>query len=618
MRRLALLILLLSIALAAPARAQLVVHTGTSNAGGGSASSQTRDLFSSVGEAAASVEMTGGGFTVTGGIVAVASTAIAPSVVHEAPGEAEINESVEITAAVDGSVRNPVLHYRPGGATTYTEVPMQRQDNTLVAVVPDSVVGSRGLSYFISVEDELGRSFRTPALGAFSLRVRMGGEGLVRGEAQPAGTDQSAYRLVSLPVEPDDASPDAVLEDDFGPYDPENWRFFGLDFDQQYDEFDDIDALQPGRGYWLITKEPDRVLDTGASRSTPTNQPYPILLHPRWNLIGVPFDFPVPLSQLEMASGQPFALRALDDGWNDPVRAPVTTLRPFEGYAIFNDLQRVDTLLIYPHPRGQGKTEPVLAAAKTAETAVEEWTLHVTAETANARDVDNAIGIRGAASEAFDALDMPEPPRYGDFVSVYFARPDWSAPSELFCTDFRNATDTGHVWDLTVQGERSEVVDLRFDGVDSVPPNFEAVLVDERISISVDLRDDPRYRLALPGADPVGLKLVVGTPSFVASHRPVPAELPTRVTVTDIFPNPFSSAASIRYVLPEPQRVRLRVFNAVGAEVARLADEERAAGAHLVVWDGRAASGTPAPSGVYFLQLVAGSDVHTARVVLVR
>src|SRR5690606_39313128 len=106
---------------------------------------------------------------------------------------------------------------------------------------------------------------------------------------------------------------------------------------------------------------------------------------------------------------------------------------------------------------------------------------------------------------------------------------------------------------------------------------------------------------------------------FVAEHRPEPTELPTRLSVTDVFPNPFSNAATVRYVLPQHENVRIRVFNALGAEVARLVDgDARDAGAHLVVWDGRRSDGAPAASGVYFLQFTAGQETKTAKVVLVR
>ena len=607
-----------------PARGQLVVHQGTFSTAGGTATGAGFELFSSLGTTEATSEMNGAGFTLTGGLVAIASTGAVPQVQHAVPGVVSQNEQVAISVQVDGSVRSAMLNYRAGGESTYRLVAMARDGGSFLATVPDSTVDSRGLTYFITIEDDLGRTFRSPALGTYSVSVQIPGEGVTRTVAQPAGSEQSAYRLVSVPIQPEDARPEAVLVDDLGPYDPQRWRFFGLDFNQAYQELPEIDSLQRGSGYWLITSEADRVIDTGPGVSTPTDEPFMVLLHPRWNLVGTPFDFAVPSGQVSMSSGQGFALRALDGSWNDPVRNPVRFMRPFEGYAVFNNLQRVDTLLVYPHPRSSAKTGPnaddapyVLASA--SKTSAEEWALHLSARSESSLDADNYAGVSTRAQDGFDAYDLPEPPRFGNFLSLSFPRAAWSAASNAFCTDIRSVNDEGHVWEFAVESGKAEIVGLRFAGVDELPPDREAWLVDERLAVAVDLREDPRYQVATDGETPLMLKLVVGSAEFAAGLRPAAAELPSRLTVTDVFPNPFSTVASIRYVLPEDDEVSIIVYNAVGAEVARLSERtSRSAGAHLAVWDGRTSAGYAAPSGVYFIRLNARSAAHTAKVVFVR
>ncbi len=614
-------VLLLVACSAAPtlASAQLVVHPGASSSAGGVSNGAGFELVSSLGDAAASPQMVGGGFELTGGIVAISSTGAVPSIVHTVLEPVAAGEEIQVTVQVEGAVEGATLHYRAGGEAAYQQIPMTLDGTTFAAMIPQEIVDSRGVTYFVLVEDELGRTFRSPALGTYGVQVRLEGQGVVRDVAQPSGTGQSAYRLVSLPLQLDNPDPEVVLTDDLGPYDPKIWRFFGLNFNQEYDELPDIDALQAGRGYWLITSEEGRVLDTGSGLTVPTTQPFEILLHPRWNLIGSPFHFPVAVDQLRLTSGRPIALRSIDDGWNDPIREPVRSLVPFEGYAIFNDLQRVDTLMVYPHAIGSAKTTLIHAASKASKTEETEWVLHVTAETRTSRDRDNAFGILSEAQEGYDSLDYPEPPRYGDFVSVHFPRPQWEAATDRFSTDFRPAAEEGHEWDFIVESGAAEVVQLRFDDVASLPSDVHAWVIDERLGVASDLRTDPRYQFVTAEGHPTTLRVVVGTADFVEQHRPEPEELPTRVTVTDVFPNPFTSAATIRYVLPEAEAVRVRVYNALGAEVTRLVDgDSRDAGAHLVVWDGRRSDGAPAPSGVYFLQLTAGSSTETAKVVLVR
>jgi flagellar hook assembly protein FlgD len=43
-----------------------------------------------------------------------------------------------------------------------------------------------------------------------------------------------------------------------------------------------------------------------------------------------------------------------------------------------------------------------------------------------------------------------------------------------------------------------------------------------------------------------------------------------------------------------------------------------AAGEHAAMWDGRDESGMPAPAGLYFARLVAGSRTTASRLVVVR
>jgi len=90
----------------------------------------------------------------------------------------------------------------------------------------------------------------------------------------------------------------------------------------------------------------------------------------------------------------------------------------------------------------------------------------------------------------------------------------------------------------------------------------------------------------------VQLRLTRGT--FVGAEDEV--ALPSELSLTGSYPNPFTSTTRIRYGLPTPGHVRLVVYDALGREVARLAEGEQRAGWHEVEWApvvGRL------PSGVY-------------------
>ena len=81
-----------------------------------------------------------------------------------------------------------------------------------------------------------------------------------------------------------------------------------------------------------------------------------------------------------------------------------------------------------------------------------------------------------------------------------------------------------------------------------------------------------------------------------------PVAPPALFTLEQNFPNPFNPATVIRYRLPVAASVHLTVHDALGREVALLAEGPQRAGSHEVRFD---ASGLP--SGVYFCLLRAGS-----------
>jgi len=80
------------------------------------------------------------------------------------------------------------------------------------------------------------------------------------------------------------------------------------------------------------------------------------------------------------------------------------------------------------------------------------------------------------------------------------------------------------------------------------------------------------------------------------------------------YPNPFNTITSIRFSLPQREHVTLKVFDALGREVATLVDNEiLAAGRHVRNWG--AYSGA---SGVYFYQMTAGKFRETNKMILMR
>lgn len=84
-------------------------------------------------------------------------------------------------------------------------------------------------------------------------------------------------------------------------------------------------------------------------------------------------------------------------------------------------------------------------------------------------------------------------------------------------------------------------------------------------------------------------------------------------------PNPFSKATRIRFDLPEPARVTLRVYDAHGRMVKQLvAGAPKPAGSHLLEWDGTNGVGQIVSPGLYFARMETGTYTKTRRMVFMR
>jgi hypothetical protein len=86
-----------------------------------------------------------------------------------------------------------------------------------------------------------------------------------------------------------------------------------------------------------------------------------------------------------------------------------------------------------------------------------------------------------------------------------------------------------------------------------------------------------------------------------------------------VFPNPSVGRTQIQFALREPGVASFEVLDMAGRMVARLPEQRRASGVWSVDWDGRTLGGSPAPPGVYFVQMsVAGRRIGLGRVALLR
>lgn len=98
------------------------------------------------------------------------------------------------------------------------------------------------------------------------------------------------------------------------------------------------------------------------------------------------------------------------------------------------------------------------------------------------------------------------------------------------------------------------------------------------------------------------------------------------VTLEDVFvstyPNPFGSKVQLKYSVPgtygSSVPVSIKIFDVRGREVITLVSGSAGPGEKQAGWDGTYSDGSQAPSGIYFLQLVAGRARVIEKIVMTR
>ncbi len=109
-----------------------------------------------------------------------------------------------------------------------------------------------------------------------------------------------------------------------------------------------------------------------------------------------------------------------------------------------------------------------------------------------------------------------------------------------------------------------------------------------------------------------GFRCAQSAAQQVTSANRGAGDLPRDFALNQNYPNPFNPSTTISYSLPKAAIVSLRIFNALGQEVATLVNEQKEAGYYQVQWNANVSS------GIYFYRLQAGEYVETKKMILLK
>ena len=412
--------------------AQTKIESFVFTLAGGSAQATNMKIIATIGEFSPPGEAKGGSNSLFSGFINTLDIDIevpvpdiqAPQIKHDPITNEIEGQEIPVEAVVtdNTNVASAILSYRRGGESAFITAQMlEGATDSWQAVIPGNSVTDRGVEYFISAVDDNGNTARELASNFFAIRISVPDPGIVKNTTQPADTAQTAYRLISVPLDLVNKSAAAVLEDDLGEYDPTNWRFWEISPNQSsgdnqpYREFTNTSLMTPGEAFWLIVKDSGKRIDTGEGNSISTSEDFRINLNQRWNFVANPFNFSIPRANIRLEQGGQNIDINRFDGTDYP---PLTTnLEPFEGYALYTEV--TDRLIITPR-----ETATSTSVYKKAISEAEEpfnWSIRILAHCQEARDTYNFAAVASGASDGWDEQDRAEPPVIGEtfrFISL--------------------------------------------------------------------------------------------------------------------------------------------------------------------------------------------------------
>ncbi len=523
------------------------------------------------------------------------------------------------------------IFYRSGGSSIYSSLSATGAGTTYQVTLPEEAITLCGLEYYVKItsgEDTYTYPTMDPINNPLTEVVQH------TGMEAPFSFPNRKFKMFSIPFLLDTTEVEGILEDDFGPYDPYQWRLFQWDrLDTVYVEYNNLTkdefSIDPGSAFWMITDR-TRSFDIGEGETVTTDSSYRIYIGrgqkdfldslniiPGWTMIGNPYNFTIQWDDCSLSSDSVTSLYYWD---GETFRTDITELEPWEGYFICNQGRKHAILSILPKASGGIGKNSTIKKGLLTDLQNDEWMYRISVSTDLRKDLYNYAGVRADASEKWDHRDQPEPPPIGEYVSGYFNHIDWNMHRGQYTSDIRHTGEVGYVWEFTVETELLKTpVIIEWNLHQNLPEEWEAFIFDLSDGIAQNMLKQSTLHYETENQKPNKrlFKIVVGTPSFIESEsNGIPLE-PIQFHLQQNYPNPFNPATTICYSLPKKSQVEIFIFNAIGQRVRKLYTGTENAGHYEIEWDGKNDLGQSVSSGVYICRLKASEELIATRKMII-
>jgi ligand-binding sensor domain-containing protein len=513
-----------------------------------------------------------------------------------------------ITYPVDFHPTLGALYYRMGGQREYQRMDLDATGEAVFTNIPTEYVTIRGVEYYVSLSDGVDNVYfplLEPAAHPASIPVA-----IERMQA-PISVPESRYKMISVPMYLADSTVLKVLFDDYGEYNKQLWRLFSysIEVPSRYLEYPLFEkSFEPGAAFWLINRS-GKTFDVENATSTPTDQPFEIVLQSGWNQIGNPFAFPVRWTDVNKSEliEPPVFFNGSDYEYE------ITTLNSWDGYFVHN---RDTSPLPISIPPVEAPEIVNKQSSRLMLDSQTEYMLQLSAKAVGLDLVDdhNYIGLLRDASEGYDERDFAEAPPIGDFIQLSLVEDD-----VRFAGNFKPLTNAGYEWscEVTTSLPIDATITVRLQESGRLPDGLKLYILDNDDKSPI-VPSGGQFSIQVRDEKPVRhLALLLATEEYATAHSNGIPLMPLTYGLDQNYPNPFNPETTITYRLKKDNQVILCVYNLLGQKVRTLVDEQQSAGEHSIRWDGLTGDGAPAADGLYIYRIHAGDYIAARKMLLV-
>ena len=515
--------------------------------------------------------------------------------------------TVKFSITDNNAVEKALAYFALGGETKFDQLIMaQFEDEEYQVTIPSIAITYKGISYYVLANDSLGNESKSDI---FSVNVKFDEGDLstnIEGSVLEDSLPRNKWRMISIPAALEEENIETILEPVLGEKKIDSWVIKYWDGSS----FTEPEDFVEGMGYWFIHDvNAPTVFKTGVGTS-PDQSGFTFQFEPGWNMIGNPYPFTTEFELNDSLFSGPMTYGWSLEGWSDE-----TELQPWGGYAVFNKSDSMETVLLKP----VAISTPLY---REIEPEPDGWELRISASGETYMDPNNSIGRISGSLEQYDFRDNPEPPYLGGYVSLIMPRDDWKNNISQFSSDIRSLDEENGVWDieLRVKEETGAVsLSLLMEGV--FPVEQDIVLLDmlTREIHSLEEITSIIFKQNWGKLPVYPFKIIAGTPQYViAKTEEILSLLPEDFALHQNYPNPFNPTTTIKFDIPEPTYISLKIYNLMGQEVRSLNNKWLPTGSHRLIWNGKDQQGIPVSTGVYIYRLQSQEFQQTRKMLLLK